>query len=343
MKKIGLFIVVLFISCLGTAYASAPDSTKIQNFFIGNSSANMGNFNQILAVLVGADGKPGPVGVAGPRGFTGLNGKAGKDGLPGAPGAVGPQGPAGGSVALVPLDPGSAQCPAGGTKLVAADGTASYVCNGINGSSGGAQGPAGPGVTVGPLDAAGNAQCPTGGVALYSEKDRTTHYICNGSGGGGPNLDFGNGIASIGTCQGSASVTFGIFDHFDNASAEFFVDGVDFAGLSKNCVQNGKKIKVIFPTISAPLYYAGATYHPDSVVICIHTFNSDDQKSAESKADGSGQVELKFLGSNLRTPQRNLESQSGNQVIVRDENSCEINGSQLASRDIGNHIAFEIQ
>jgi len=340
MKKIGLFVLVLFVSCLGTAYASTPDQTKIQNFFIGNSSANSGNFNQILAVLIGADGKPGPVGVAGPRGFTGLNGKAGKDGLPGAPGAVGPQGPAGGSVALVPLDPGSSQCPAGGTKLVAADATTSYVCNGINGLSGG-QGAAGASVTVGPLDSAGITACPAGGVSLYSERDRSTHYICNGT-GGGSNKDFGNGIASIGTCA-KGTVTFGIFDHFDNTAAEFLVDGVHFDGLSKECVQEGKKITIIFPIIPSPLYYQGATYLPSSVVTCNHTFSHTEELFAGSVADGTGQIDLKFLGSPLAETHTGLARQTGNQVVVGDENSCELNGSHLASRDIGNHIAFEIQ
>lgn len=61
----------------------------IGNFFLGSPSITESNLNQVLGLLVGADGQPGPAGVSGANGINGLNGLPG---LPGAPGAQGIQG-----------------------------------------------------------------------------------------------------------------------------------------------------------------------------------------------------------------------------------------------------------
>ena len=146
---------------------------QFENILLGFEIGKTGNLNQVLAVLVGPQGRAGPAGVAGKNGFVGLNGVAGKDGIPGAPGPVGPagaqglqgllglqgaqglqglqglagapgrdgaQGPAGaagtgggGAIAIVSLPSGDANCPSGGTKFVAADGSQSFACNGSKG------------------------------------------------------------------------------------------------------------------------------------------------------------------------------------------------------------------
>ena len=137
---------------------------------MGTEIGNTGNLNQVLAVLVGPQGRAGVAGVAGKNGFVGLNGAAGKDGISGAPGPVGSsgapglqgpvgtagrdgargaagapgsggaQGPAGapgsgsgGAIAIVSLPSGDSNCPSGGTKFIAADGSQSFACNGSKG------------------------------------------------------------------------------------------------------------------------------------------------------------------------------------------------------------------
>ena len=96
----------------------------------------------------GIDGAPGPVGPGGPMGPAGAVGIAGRNGEPGAtgangsPGSSGPQGPAGApgaagapgksgeGVAVIQIPPGGPRCPAGGVKIISADGSESFVCNG---------------------------------------------------------------------------------------------------------------------------------------------------------------------------------------------------------------------
>jgi hypothetical protein len=96
----------------------------------------------------GADGKDGAPGATGPTGPSGPTGPAGADGAPGtdgapgangvdgadgADGADGEDGADGVSVVSTSLPAGDANCPHGGSKLVAATGT-TYACNGADGS-----------------------------------------------------------------------------------------------------------------------------------------------------------------------------------------------------------------
>ena len=394
-----MFLLVLVVSRIGTVYAGTPDATSFQNFFVDGSALGSSGLNQILAVLVGADGKPGPAGVAGPRGFTGLNGSAGKNGLDGAPGPVGPAGPAGpagaqgatgpagpsgGSIALVSLPSGSTECPTGGTKLVAADGTASYVCNGANGRNGadgasggggggtpgpagpqgaqgiqGIQGPAGPqgeqGVQgpqgaqgpVGPAGptgangisvtlstlAPGDSNCPTGGTELFaSDGSGSPTYVCNGS------LNHGNGVAAVTSCA-TAPVTFGIIDHFSSSIDDFVIDGFKFSGLSKSCIDSSNTLTLHIPIRAGSIFLTGHGYAPGGVVVCSHTFTSDDISAANAAADGE-LVNLKFLGIGATGP--GVSTAGTHEIIVRDDNSCTLDGSNIGARDLGNAIGFEI-
>ena len=72
---------------MGLGISAAP--IGIGNFFLGAPSITESNLNQVLGLLVGADGQPGSVGVPGATGATGANGA---NGLPGAPGVAGAKG-----------------------------------------------------------------------------------------------------------------------------------------------------------------------------------------------------------------------------------------------------------
>ena len=72
---------------MGMGISAAP--IGIGNFFLGAPSITESNLNQVLGLLVGADGQPGPAGVSGANGINGINGLPG---VPGAPGAQGIQG-----------------------------------------------------------------------------------------------------------------------------------------------------------------------------------------------------------------------------------------------------------
>ena len=172
MKKLVFFILVLLLvrGVTFSAFGANGRLLQYENLLMGTEIGNTGNLNQVLAVLVGPQGRAGAAGVAGKSGFVGLNGAAGKDGIAGAPGPVGPsgapglqapagtagrdgaQGPAGtagrygaqgaagapgsgggGAIAIVSLASGDSNCPSGGTKFIAADGSQSFACNGSKG------------------------------------------------------------------------------------------------------------------------------------------------------------------------------------------------------------------
>ena len=69
---------------MSLGFSAAP--VGIGNFFLGSPSITESNLNQVLGLLVGADGQPGPAGVSGANGINGING------LPGVPGSSGSQG-----------------------------------------------------------------------------------------------------------------------------------------------------------------------------------------------------------------------------------------------------------
>ncbi len=69
---------------MSLGFSAAP--VGIGNFFLGSPSITESNLNQVLGLLVGADGQPGPAGVSGANGINGING------LPGVPGSQGSQG-----------------------------------------------------------------------------------------------------------------------------------------------------------------------------------------------------------------------------------------------------------
>ncbi len=117
----------------------------------------------LLACGSGAQGPAGPEGPAGPRGD---KGDRGDPGLPGSPGV---------GVELAGVDAGSADCPRGGARLTAVDGSYVFVCNGQPGE----QGPSGTSV-VGASEPAG-VNCPTGGSRFTAGTAVT--YACNGAQG----------------------------------------------------------------------------------------------------------------------------------------------------------------
>lgn len=92
-------------------------------------------------------------------------------------GPVGPPGSDGVSVTSTQLQPGNANCPTGGTRLVSANAT-TFVCNGAKGDTG-LNGADGISVQATQL-ASGDANCPTGGVKLVAVN--STAYVCNGGG-----------------------------------------------------------------------------------------------------------------------------------------------------------------
>jgi hypothetical protein len=147
-KQLLILLTIFSLSGIGITYAASATGNQIQNFFLGNAPLQSANLNQVLALLVGPKGPPGVAGVAGRDGVIGMNGLNGLDGAPGA------TGPAGASVAVVALQTGDVNCPIGGSKLIAGDGTITYVCNGRPGLPGprGADGTNGTGGRTTPLD-----------------------------------------------------------------------------------------------------------------------------------------------------------------------------------------------
>jgi hypothetical protein len=75
---------------MSLGFSAAP--VGIGNFFLGSPSITESNLNQVLGLLVGADGQPGPAGVSGANGINGINGLPGVPGLSGSQGLPGAQG-----------------------------------------------------------------------------------------------------------------------------------------------------------------------------------------------------------------------------------------------------------
>ena len=75
---------------MSLGFSAAP--VGIGNFFLGAPSITESNLNQVLGLLVGADGQPGPAGVSGANGINGINGLPGVPGSPGSQGLPGAQG-----------------------------------------------------------------------------------------------------------------------------------------------------------------------------------------------------------------------------------------------------------
>ena len=90
---------------MGLGISAAP--IGIGNFFLGAPSITESNLNQVLGLLVGADGQPGSAGVSGANGLNGINGLPGVPGVQGLPGAQGVKGdPGAPGVAGAPGVPG---------------------------------------------------------------------------------------------------------------------------------------------------------------------------------------------------------------------------------------------
>ena len=89
MKKLIFFMVFLIFTRIGMGMGISATPVGIGNFFLGAPSITESNLNQVLGLLVGADGQPGATGVSGANGRDGINGIPG---LPGSPGALGAQG-----------------------------------------------------------------------------------------------------------------------------------------------------------------------------------------------------------------------------------------------------------
>lgn len=205
LKRGFIFAMLFALTGVGATFAAGTDNDNIQNFFLGNAPATSGDLNQVLALLVGPQGPPGPAGVAGKDGFVGLNGQDGRDGIDGAPGVAGAQGPAGApgaSVAVVALQVGDANCPIGGSKLVDASGTETFICNGRPGQ---------PGAT-GATGATGADGAP-------------------GTGGSGNGTRFGVGSLGIGACDDAVEVE---LKHLF-AGGQFTMNQVLISGIANAC------------------------------------------------------------------------------------------------------------
>lgn len=86
MKKLIFFSLFLIFTRIGMSLGFSATPVGIGNFFLGAPSITESNLNQVLGLLVGADGQPGSAGVSGANGINGING------LPGVPGSSGSQG-----------------------------------------------------------------------------------------------------------------------------------------------------------------------------------------------------------------------------------------------------------
>jgi hypothetical protein len=92
MKKLIFFMTFLIFTRIGMGLGFSATPVGIGNFFLGAPSITESNLNQVLGLLVGADGQPGPAGVSGANGINGINGLPGVPGSPGSQGLPGAQG-----------------------------------------------------------------------------------------------------------------------------------------------------------------------------------------------------------------------------------------------------------
>ena len=92
MKKLVFFMVFLIFTRIGMGFGISATPIGIGNFFLGAPSITESNLNQVLGLLVGADGQPGSAGVSGANGTNGISGLPGAPGSPGAQGAKGDPG-----------------------------------------------------------------------------------------------------------------------------------------------------------------------------------------------------------------------------------------------------------
>ena len=92
MKKLIFFSLFLIFTRIGMSLGFSAAPVGIGNFFLGSPSITESNLNQVLGLLVGADGQPGPAGVSGANGINGINGLPGVPGSQGVPGAQGVKG-----------------------------------------------------------------------------------------------------------------------------------------------------------------------------------------------------------------------------------------------------------
>jgi hypothetical protein len=106
MKKLIFFMTFLVFTRIGMGLGFSATPVGIGNFFLGAPSITESNLNQVLGLLVGADGQPGPAGVSGANGINGINGINGLPGVPGSPGSQGLPGAQG-----VKGDPGTPGVP----------------------------------------------------------------------------------------------------------------------------------------------------------------------------------------------------------------------------------------
>ena len=106
MKKLIFFMTFLVFTRIGMGMGISATPIGIGNFFLGSPSITETNLNQVLGLLVGADGQPGPAGVSGANGINGINGLPGVPGAQGLPGVQGVKGDPG-----APGAPGAAGAP----------------------------------------------------------------------------------------------------------------------------------------------------------------------------------------------------------------------------------------
>ena len=92
MKKLIFFMTFLIFTRIGMGLGISAGPVGIGNFFLGAPSITESNLNQVLGLLVGADGQPGAAGVSGANGLNGLNGTPGAPGAQGLPGIQGAKG-----------------------------------------------------------------------------------------------------------------------------------------------------------------------------------------------------------------------------------------------------------
>jgi hypothetical protein len=107
MKKLIFFMTFLIFTRIGMGLGISAAPIGIGNFFLGAPSITESNLNQVLGLLVGADGQPGQAGVSGANGLNGINGLPGVSGAQGLPGTQGVKGdPGAPGVAGAPGVPG---------------------------------------------------------------------------------------------------------------------------------------------------------------------------------------------------------------------------------------------
>jgi hypothetical protein len=71
MKKLIFFMTFLVFTRIGMGMGISATPVGIGNFFLGSPSITESNLNQVLGLLVGADGQPGAAGVSGANGING--------------------------------------------------------------------------------------------------------------------------------------------------------------------------------------------------------------------------------------------------------------------------------